>query len=79
MKQLNNLTRAEKITFLKMIQAGEAKPKELKKPVFFATQRGDSFTAMMAMNASGEGSIIPLTPEAKEDLKELQKAMNVNV
>lgn len=59
-----------------MIQSGEANPKELKEPIYFATQRGDSFTAMMAINSSVTGSIVPLTQEAKDDFNELLNAIN---
>lgn len=71
MKRVKDLTKAEKIEFLKQIQAGKINPKRFTEPVFL-TNRGDAFLALMQERHNA----IPITPEAIRDAQELKKATN---
>ncbi|PRY96700.1 hypothetical protein BY457_11484 [Marinilabilia salmonicolor] len=72
MKRVDQLTKSEKIEFLKRIQAGEINPKEANEPPVFSTKTGDTFLAMM----QSRKNVIPITSEAIRDAEEVTNAIN---
>ena len=61
MKTINDLTKPEKVNFLRKVQAGEVNPRQFKGQPVFLTKKGDSFLATM-QGLYSEG--IPLTSDA---------------
>lgn len=72
MKTANELTKPEKVEFLKRVQAKEINPKEFNEPPVFSTQRGDTFLALLQERKN----IVPITPEAIRDAEGVNDAIN---
>lgn len=72
MKTVEELSKSEKIEFLKRIQAKQINPKEFTEPPVFSTKTGDTFLAMM----QDRKNVIPITSEAIRDAEEVNNAIN---
>jgi fibrillarin-like rRNA methylase len=72
MKTAYELTKPEKVEFLKRIQAKEINPKEFTEPPVFSTKTGDTFLALLQERKN----VIPITPEAMRDAEGVNEAIN---
>ncbi len=73
MKKLNDLSKPEKVNFLRKVQTGEINPRQFKGQPVFLTKDGDSFLSTMQ---GSYPAAVPITPEASHDKTEFEKLIN---